>query len=219
MRKLSLDPVGVAHSGSHRARCQRESVVPKVACFVVEAGAQQPCGRPSVAKGLCQMHYKRQQKWGDPKKRYGHTDEFADAPVKRCSACREVKPVSEFPSHPGSAGGRRRQCKDCHNARSRTEYARRPEVRAQAKARNRKSLYGLTQEDFDALFAAQDGVCAICRGPATKKGFVVDHCHDTKRVRGIVCHPCNLLIGFAQDDPDRLRAAISYLESTEGICR
>jgi hypothetical protein len=219
MRTLSLDPAGVAHSGSHRGRCQRGSVVPKVPCFVVEAGAQQECGRPSVAKGLCQMHYKRQQKWGDPTKRYGHADEFSDAPVKRCSRCGEVKLRSEFPVNAMAAGGVRRYCRTCYNTQKRTAYAASPAIRQTRREADRRWRYGLSTEDFDALLAAQGGVCAICRGPATKKGFVVDHCHESKRVRGIVCHPCNLLIGFAQDDPDRLRAAISYLESTEGICR
>ena len=42
--------------------------------------------------------------------------------------------------------------------------------------------------------------------------LVVDHCHDTNRVRGLLCTNCNVAIGHMKDDVERLRAAISYLE-------
>jgi hypothetical protein len=78
---------------------------------------------------------------------------------------------------------------------------------------NRRYLYGLTTEQFDQMLASQDGKCAICR---TDKwpgyGPHVDHCHETGRVRGILCGPCNHGLGILRDDPARLRAAADYLE-------
>jgi hypothetical protein len=69
-----------------------------------------------------------------------------------------------------------------------------------------------------ALRKAQEDKCGSCGVrltalPAGKgSGWCIDHDHKTGRVRGILCHRCNLLIGMGLDDPDLLRAAASYLE-------
>lgn len=67
-----------------------------------------------------------------------------------------------------------------------------------------------------------NAVCAICgtENPKNKKGFHFDHDHSCcsespacgNCVRGVLCHKCNAVIGFANDDPEILKAAISYLE-------
>lgn len=67
------------------------------------------------------------------------------------------------------------------------------------------------------MLSAQGGTCAICKSPDPKgKGkFHVDHCHSTGRVRGLLCHACNLALGHMHDDPVRLREAALYLESIQ----
>jgi hypothetical protein len=76
-----------------------------------------------------------------------------------------------------------------------------------------KKAYGITIAERDAMLAAQEG-CAVCGvdKPGSKKGWHIDHCHDTKKVRGILCHHCNVAAGSAKDDPVRLRAIADYLE-------
>ncbi len=76
-----------------------------------------------------------------------------------------------------------------------------------------KSVFGITLEERDAMLSEQGGVCAICKAskPPTKLGWVVDHCHDTGRVRGILCSPCNTLLGAARDNTETLANAIQYL--------
>lgn len=77
----------------------------------------------------------------------------------------------------------------------------------------RHRLYGITPEDYAARFAAQDSRCAVCRTDTPGgKGWHLDHDHATGAVRGILCHRCNLALGNFKDDPDRLRAALAYLE-------
>lgn len=68
----------------------------------------------------------------------------------------------------------------------------------------------------DALLLEQGGGCAICviaenrRRPGA--ALPVDHCHETGEVRGILCDECNLILGYAKDDPSTLRNASAYLE-------
>ncbi len=88
--------------------------------------------------------------------------------------------------------------------------------------RLRRSMrkYGITIADWHRMFDAQGGVCAICRRPETTGQYgkpsrlSVDHCHETGRVRGLLCRSCNRGIGNLSDDPLRLRSAAEYLEAS-----
>lgn len=73
--------------------------------------------------------------------------------------------------------------------------------------------YGLTPDDFNRILAAQDGLCAICRGGPNGAGkrLHVDHCHDSKKIRGLLCAKCNTAIGLLDDDPERAEAVAAYL--------
>ncbi len=59
------------------------------------------------------------------------------------------------------------------------------------------------------MFAAQEGACAICH--RTDRPLNIDHCHDSGKVRGLLCGPCNRGIGFLEDDVTLLQSAIDYL--------
>ena len=86
--------------------------------------------------------------------------------------------------------------------------------------RHWRYAYGVDTAWYDATFAAQGGVCAICHKPENKtiKGVVlrlaVDHCHDTHKVRGLLCQACNRGIGCFSHDPVVLRSAIEYLDKS-----
>ena len=64
---------------------------------------------------------------------------------------------------------------------------------------------------------AQDGKCAICHNPETRKihgrvtDLAVDHDHETGVVRGLLCHRCNFILGLAKDKPQTLLDAAAYL--------
>ena len=73
--------------------------------------------------------------------------------------------------------------------------------------------YGLTQDDYDDLLKKQDGRCGICEFKVLDKKLVVDHCHLTGRVRGLLCTKCNVAIGLLRDDPELVKAALRYLEN------
>ena len=77
----------------------------------------------------------------------------------------------------------------------------------------KKVKYNLYESEYYALFEKQENKCAICgcEFTETSSGFV-DHNHITKRVRGLLCAKCNSMIGFANDNIEILKKAISYLE-------
>ena len=79
-----------------------------------------------------------------------------------------------------------------------------------------KRLYGMEWDDYIAMIDLQGNKCAICGTSDPGRGHVnlsVDHDHATGKVRGLLCHPCNVGIGSFRDDPALLSAAIRYLTS------
>lgn len=99
-------------------------------------------------------------------------------------------------------------------------YERNPLARRDAHLRQK---YGIGLHDVVSI-ASEQGGCGICGSQATgqigkgnKPAFwVVDHCHKTGKIRGVLCHPCNKLLGMAKDNPQVLRFAADYLEKSNG---
>lgn len=77
-----------------------------------------------------------------------------------------------------------------------------------------KSLYGIDAITFAYMENAQDRRCAICE---EAKPLVLDHCHDTGNVRGLLCKTCNQAIGMLQDKPDVIANAATYVHYHRGI--
>ena len=78
--------------------------------------------------------------------------------------------------------------------------------------RQLRRRYGITQEQYDAMFRAQNGSCAICGGQSLDgKRLHVDHDHKTGKVRGLLCINCNHGLGKFQDSADNLTNAWAYL--------
>jgi hypothetical protein len=128
-----------------------------------------------------------------------------------CRVCETDKPVTDF-YWSGDKGRYAFDCKECRSNRERAKNAT-PEARQKLRSYNIRRKYGMTVEDFDAMLAAQGGGCAIC-GVAENPdalSLAIDHCHDTGRIRGILCGPCNKAIGLLRDDPRLLRKAVTYL--------
>ena len=143
------------------------------------------CDRGVASRGLCDKHYRRHMAGTDGDKRCVFCGKIIDPALNRNVA----------------------YCAD--TCKQKANYLK----RAESNRANQLRLYALTAETFDALLAGQGGVCAICSGEATGRGWHVDHCHDSGTVRGILCHQCNVGLGHFKDDPVRLAAAIAYLEA------
>ena len=125
-----------------------------------------------------------------------------------------------------SAWDSRGRCRPCRAREARDSYARSTHERERrrlakrawraanpekVRAADRRKNYGVTQGRFDALFAAQRGVCAICK---EREANSVDHCHGTGRIRALLCRACNAGLGLFGERPERLRAAAEYLSNS-----
>jgi len=89
-----------------------------------------------------------------------------------------------------------------------------------AKAYDLKKKFGITLEEYVEIYDKQDGRCDICgnefasyaKNTTGIKTLAVDHCHDTNKIRGLLCGSCNIGIGMFKDNPDVLNRAIEYLK-------
>lgn len=100
-----------------------------------------------------------------------------------------------------------RSCRICMRAK----YSRRYETRGGRTAGWRQWKYGITPEQYEKMYAAQNGKCAIrsCPNPISH----IDHDHRTDEVRGLLCKTCNWGLGHFKDSPTLLREAAEYLEN------
>lgn len=139
-----------------------------------------------------------------------------------CKACGEHKPPEEFHRQSSAKTGRQPVCRPCAIAAV-IQWQRENPDRLHAKQRKSdlKRRYGITVERYDELLAAQGGACAICKKTHTRHGsrgtpipLVVDHCHETGAIRGLLCHTCNRGIGYLGDTLEGLLRARSYLTSS-----
>lgn len=98
------------------------------------------------------------------------------------------------------------------------EYKRSDKYQRYRRNHDFKKKFGITLDDYDKMFESQNGVCSICNQPETftMKGrthsLAVDHCHDTGKIRGLLCRSCNQAIGMLKDNIETLSKAIEYLK-------
>lgn len=109
-----------------------------------------------------------------------------------------------------------RKPREVIRAQSRHWRATNPErARVTSRSLHLRKTYGVTLEEYDAMVALQNGLCAICGMPPIKghKKLVIDHCHSSGKVRGLLCGLCNTAIGAMRDDVEVMAKAIEYLKS------
>lgn len=140
--------------------------------------------------------------------------------LRVCTRCQQPKPVGQFRVDSRRRSGRRSRCSDCVKGPEQA-YNRSETTKLRKWFRDIWTKFGLEETVCRELLERQEGRCAICgrppgagAKPGTGKRLCVDHCHETKKVRGLLCDSCNLGLGKFQDSPDLLRKAALYLENS-----
>lgn len=141
-----------------------------------------------------------------------------------CRSCSELKHIDRASRRVRLGLRKYDRCLDCElKAQSKARLSNKEKISSRRKALythtrdrvrdlNLRRTYGITSAEWDEMFASQNHRCAICwidhpRG----RGWQTDHCHESGRVRGILCHHCNSLLGHAREAPDILTSAVRYL--------
>ena len=128
-----------------------------------------------------------------------------------CPQCSQHLPRDAFNQDQKNRDGLASRSRECSSATKRAAYT--PAIALRFSERHRQRTYSLSPDAFDAMVAAQQNRCAICaRDMGSGKKRHVDHCHETGRIRALLCHHCNTALGHADDRPDRLRAMANYIE-------
>ena len=132
--------------------------------------------------------------------------------MKTCPSCKVDKPISNYWKSQYS-------CIDCTKERQKTRWASRsPKKRLE---QHLKYKYGVSVDKLEETLQNQSNKCAICESELPdlltyenrRRGYAIDHNHDTGEIRGILCLQCNTLLGMAKDSKEILLSAINYLES------
>ena len=136
------------------------------------------------------------------------------AESKHCSKCGVLKSADAFYGDRRYKSGKASYCKECHSDyyRNRCPEKRRLEIV--------KSKYGLTPEEYYGLKAAANSICQICgtpEGDTKSTRLVIDHCHETGKVRGMICDKCNRALGLVGDSIQTLQNLIAYLHKNGSL--
>lgn len=151
--------------------------------------------------------------------------------TKKCTICSKVKPLifEYFYRDKSRKSGFRNECRSCSSIRAKKWYntekgraARKKQYERRKKTGKHylsvlkaalKRDYNMTISEYCALLESQNQVCGICGGVNSDgRRLFIDHDHKTGKVRGLLCHQCNIMLGHAKDNLSVLRSAVGYLE-------
>jgi hypothetical protein len=134
---------------------------------------------------------------------------LAERFMKACSKCNVIKPLDDFHTLKKGKNGRHPKCKSCRSVQESERYRKNGIPRRKTHAQWLKWKYGLSIEQYRALILKQYGCCAVCD---KQSELVVDHCHLTGVVRGLLCPTCNQGLGKLGDTVGSLKCVLKYLE-------
>lgn len=152
--------------------------------------------------------------------------------MKKCSKCKEIKSLDNFCKNKRSSDNTHWYCKNCQKEQRNknrlvyNEYQRLYRMQNREKILEREKLnrklsldkvknnklmsrYKISLKEYNDMLLKQENKCKICN---KIKELVVDHCHKTGKVRGLLCFKCNQGLGFLKDDAVLMDRAIKYIK-------
>lgn len=143
------------------------------------------------------------------------------ASLKLCTKCDTYRPIDQFHKNKVSKDGRHNYCKACRIAYQKEWHKNNPTYHTDyinsnhGQSTNLFRKYGITKDQYNSMLAEQNGNCKICKTHYTKfkRDLHVDHCHQTGKVRGLLCVCCNTGLGKFKDSIELLQQAITYIQS------
>lgn len=128
---------------------------------------------------------------------------------KKCTKCKIEKEANlkNYYSTTQLKSGLKSWCRECTNKDNR-ERESRSKIKWSSSRKNGslKRDYGITLLMYNEMLLNQNGKCKICQSISpnrrTDKYFSVDHCHKTGEVRGLLCSPCNTIVGLVERSLD-----------------
>lgn len=134
-----------------------------------------------------------------------------DGYESHCKACKVKRTLAYRRKHPDIATKQRFKTKQKYLEKRKAYYKTHPEM-----FRNSRLVkkYGITLDEYNTMMKNQGYKCAICGVPELEctKGLYVDHNHETKIIRGLLCEACNFMLGKAKENPNILRIGAMYLD-------
>lgn len=126
----------------------------------------------------------------------------------KCDLVFEQRPLSIFLNNVGCPA-----CRPKLNGAGKAWYVvNKDKALLNNKANKIRSRYGLTLAEYDELIKNAGEICPVCRCKYDKKRRkVIDHCHKTCKIRGVLCGICNSAIGLLNDDQKLLERAVKWL--------
>lgn len=166
----------------------------------------------------CSRHYTSW--WRNGSAIYVDAKAFPTSPdpnIKFCTKCMEPKTIDMY--HVRTRNGVDRvdgACKMCitkqaGDYREHREPSHVKDKRSRtAKLSIAKRLYGEGAVELKRQIIDGEAMCEIC---GSDQNLVIDHCHDSNELRGILCGNCNTALGLVHENVDKMTSMIKYIEA------
>jgi hypothetical protein len=173
--------------------------------------------RNDPRRGWTKGHYHRYVK--------GHSERKKIRPKRTghrwCNKCQDFRPLREFTRSKARRSGYQSLCK-AHCKIAQYAWCSKNAVRLRRiRLRHKLKAANITVEEFETLMMRQNGKCAVCDEPETTtykrtpRSLSIDHCHQTGKIRGLLCTRCNTALGLLRENIAIVNKLGAYIKSNQ----